>query len=145
MVAFLTGQQRCHVLDENWNHVASYPEDALKNPHSGIADVQLGDLDGDGKLKMYVSYLGVVGVQAASLDGKRLWANRSISNVAAWPSAPPTRRATAALFAPTINGALVVLDAEGQRHGEIQVPAPDAASGSSPPTCAATANRCGAA
>ena len=63
------------------NTWSSYPEDALKNPHSGIADVELGDLDGDGKLKMYVSYWGVVGVQAASLEGKRLWSNRSLANV----------------------------------------------------------------
>ena len=83
-------QQRCHLLDENWKLVVNYPEEALKKPHSGIADVELGDLDGDGKLKMYVSYSGVVGVQAVSLDGKRLWANRSHGQCRqAWPSAPP--------------------------------------------------------
>ena len=69
------------MLDANGKQVLTYPEDALKSPHSGIADVQLGDLDGDGKLKIYVGYLGVVGVQAVSLEGKRLWTNRSVSNV----------------------------------------------------------------
>ena len=82
------------LLDENWKLVANYPEDALKKPHSGIADVELGDLDGDGKLKMYVSYLGVVGVQAVSLDGKRLWANRSMSNVGGMAIGGPGREGT---------------------------------------------------
>ncbi|MEN6558618.1 MAG: TlpA disulfide reductase family protein, partial [Thermoguttaceae bacterium] len=74
-VAFFASQQRCHVLDEHWKHVVSYPADALKNPHRGIASVELGDLDGDGRLKLYVSYWGVVGVQAASLEGHRIWSN----------------------------------------------------------------------
>ena len=102
MVAFLIAQQRCHVLDENWNLVASYPEDALQKPHSGIVDVELGDLDGDGKLKMYVSYLGVVGVQAASLEGKRLWTNRSrLERHGHGDRRRPTRKAAAACTAPT--------------------------------------------
>ena len=47
-VAFLVSEQRCHLFDENWNLVAHFPEDALQHRHSGIADVRLGDLDGDG-------------------------------------------------------------------------------------------------
>ena len=60
------------------------PKTPLKNPHSGIADVELGDLDASGRLKMYLGYLGAVGVQAVPLPldgGHRLWSNRSISNV----------------------------------------------------------------
>ena len=76
------------MLDGNWNVVAHFPEDALKKPHSGIADVALGDLEGNGKLKMYVGYLGTVGVQAVcrpkeSDSGQPLHAPMS----AAWPSA----------------------------------------------------------
>ena len=122
VVAFLTGQQRCHVLDENLNHVASYPEDALKNPHSGIADVELGDLDGDGKLKLYVSYFGAVGVQSASLDGKRLWANRSIANVVGIALGGRDDKGRRPLLCANDRGTLVVLDAQGQRQGEFQVP-----------------------
>ena len=124
MVAFLTAQQRCHVLDDRWNLVADYPEDALKNPHSGIADVELGDLDGDGRLKMYVGYLGIVGVQALPLppDGAhRLWNNRSLSNVGAMAVGGPDRKGHRDLFCTNNSGSLVVLDAEGQRIREISV------------------------
>ncbi len=121
-VAFLSTQQRCHVLDENWNLAVSYPEDALTKPHSGIADVELGDLDGDGNLKMYVSYWGVVGVQAASLEGKRLWANRSISNVVGMAIGAPDEKQRRKLYCTNNTGSLVVLDAEGKRQGEIGIP-----------------------
>ena len=122
LVAFLTTQQRCHVLDENWNLLFSYPKDALKNPHSGIADVELGDLDGDGKLKMYVSYWGVVGVQAVSLEGKRLWANRSVSNVIGMAIGTPDAKGRRSLYCTNNMGSLVVLDAQGQRQEEITIP-----------------------
>ena len=120
-VAFLVSQQRCHVFDENWNLVAHYPEDALKNPHSGIADVRLGDLDGDGKLKLYVSYWDVVGVQAVSLDGNRLWKNRSaVSDVGCIAIGGPDAKGRRDLFC-TTNSGVVVLDAQGSRRGEIHV------------------------
>jgi hypothetical protein len=121
VVAFFQSQQRCHVLDDNWNLVTSYPEDALKNPHSGIADVELGDLDGDGRLKLYVSYWGVVGVQAASLDGKRLWSNRILSNASSMAFTGPDSKRRCDLVCTNNTGPLVVLDAQGQRRGEILV------------------------
>jgi outer membrane protein assembly factor BamB len=121
-VAFLSTQQRCHVFDEKWNVVANYPEDALKKTHSGIGDVQLGDLDGDGKLKMFVSYWGVVGVQAASLDGKRLWDNRSLSNVMSIAIGGPDEKGHRKLYCANIMGSLVVLDGQGQRQGEVKIP-----------------------
>jgi len=77
VAALASAQQQFHLLDQQWKLVVSYPQDALENKHSGIADVQLGDLDGDGTLEAYVGYWGLVGVQAVSLEGKRLWSNRS--------------------------------------------------------------------
>ncbi len=122
LAAFFFIQQRCHVLDENWKPVSDYPEDALRNPHSGISDVELGDLDGDGKLKMYVSYWGVVGVQAASLDGKRLWANRSLSNVMGLALGAPDEKGRRKLYCANGAGSLVVLDAQSERQGEVKIP-----------------------
>jgi hypothetical protein len=49
-VAFGSAQQRLHLYDENWKLLINFPEDALKNRHQGIADVEFGDLDGDGSL-----------------------------------------------------------------------------------------------
>ena len=78
-VGFASGQQRLHLYDENWKLLVNYPEDALRNRHAGICDVELADLDGDGTLRLYVGYWGDVGVQAASLEGKRLASNRLIN------------------------------------------------------------------
>ncbi len=115
-------QQRCHVLDDQWNIVLSYPENAIENPHSGIADVELGDLDGDGLPKMYVGYWDVVGVQAVTLEGKRIWSNRSISNVARMAFTEPDADGRRLLLCVNNTGTLVELDAKGQRQGEISVP-----------------------
>ncbi|HEY5315012.1 MAG TPA: redoxin domain-containing protein [Pirellulales bacterium] len=70
--------QRLHVFDEKFSRLWSYPEGTSAG---GIADVQFGDLDGDGHPELNVSYYDVVGVQNVSLAGKRLWANRSLANV----------------------------------------------------------------
>jgi len=122
LAAFLFMEQRCHVLDENWKPVSDYPEDALRNRHSGISDVELGDLDGDGKLKLYVSYWGVVGVQAASLEGKRLWANRSFSNVMGIALGAPDEKGRRKLYCANGAGSLVALDAQSERQGEVKIP-----------------------
>ncbi|HEY4761102.1 MAG TPA: redoxin domain-containing protein [Thermoguttaceae bacterium] len=122
IAVFASAQQRCHLLDENWNLILSFPQDALDNPHSGIADVQLGDLDVNGTPKMYVSYWGVVGVQAVSLEGKRIWSNRLISNVIRIAITEPNADGQRQLLCANNNGILVTLDANGQRVSEIPIP-----------------------
>jgi peroxiredoxin len=125
VAAFFPTHQRCHVLDESGKLVGHFPEDALKNPHSGIADVQLGDLDGDGRLKMYVGYLGTVGVQAVPLPlegGRRLWSNRSMQNVGTLAIGAADQRRRRELYCTNNNGSLLALDAEGRRQGEVFVP-----------------------
>lgn len=122
IAAFAVTQQRCHILDDKWNVVLSYPADALENPHSGITDVQLGDLDGDGATEMYVGYAGVVGVQAVSLEGQRLWSNRSVFNVIHMALAAADAEGRRGLFCTNNSGAIMELDAKGQRLAEISVP-----------------------
>jgi len=115
-------QQQVHLYDENWKRLLSYPEDAYKNPHAGIADVQLADLDGDGKLEILVSYYQDVGVQCVSLEGKRIWPNRTVamvSRIAVWDPEPKGPRS---LLCTNSLGSLVMLDAQGKRQGEINVP-----------------------
>jgi hypothetical protein len=121
IVAFLPTQQRCHVLDDKWNVVAHYPEDAMQKPHSGISDVEIGDLNGDGKLEMYVSYWGVVGVQGVSLDGKRLWGNRSLANVIGLAIGGPDEKNRRKLYCTNNTESIIALDSEGQRQGETTV------------------------
>ncbi|MBN1396367.1 MAG: redoxin domain-containing protein [Pirellulales bacterium] len=119
-VAFLISQQRCHIYDENWKLLAHYPDNALKNPHSGIADAAIGDLDGDGKPNVYVGYFGLAGVQGVSLEGKRLWANRSVSDVICVAIGGPTPKGNRDLFC--ASNRIVVIDHEGKSNGQIVVP-----------------------
>lgn len=121
-LAFLLSQQRCHIYDENWKLIAHYPEDALETRHTGIADAEIGDLDGDGKPNIYVSYWGLVGVQGASLEGKRLWANRSLSEVFCIAVSGPDAKGNRDLLCTSGSGEIVILDAKGERRGDIIVP-----------------------
>ena len=75
VAGFTGGQQRLHLFNLSDRNTVVYPPDALRNPHSGLADVELFDLDGDGTPEIYVGYWGVVGVHCVALDGKQLWVN----------------------------------------------------------------------
>ncbi len=122
VAAFASAQQRLHLLDENWKLLVSYPQDALENKHSGIADVQFGNLQGDGTLRLYVGYWGVVGVQAVSLEGERLWSNRSVADVLQIAVTGPDAQGRRNLLCTNNSGSLAIIDAEGKRLGEITVP-----------------------
>ncbi len=74
---FAVAQHKVYLMDDRWQPTGSYPEETRQ----GISDVQLADVDGDGKLEMLVGYLGEVGVQCASLAPERIWSNRAFDNV----------------------------------------------------------------
>jgi thiol-disulfide isomerase/thioredoxin/outer membrane lipoprotein-sorting protein len=120
--AFAPGHQRVHLFDENWKLLASYPEDALKNRHAGIHDVELGDLDGDGVVKAYIGYWGVVGMQAVALDGRRLWSNRSLGNVSKLVAGAPDPQGRRDLLCTNDTGSVAVIDAQGQLRTSISIP-----------------------
>ena len=74
------GGQQVFVFDEAWKLHAAYP--AWESPpHAGIRTAHLVDLNDDGAPEIVVGYHGTVGVQAASLDGHRLWRERSFDTV----------------------------------------------------------------
>jgi outer membrane lipoprotein-sorting protein/thiol-disulfide isomerase/thioredoxin len=83
------GGQQVFVFNEAWKLHAAYP--AWESPaHAGIRTAQLVDLNDDGAPEIVVGYYGTVGVQAASLDGHRLWRERSFDTVLdVVPDAPP--------------------------------------------------------
>ena len=113
-------QQQVLLLDEAFKKLASFPENVKDNPHAGISDVEFGDLEGDGVLKLYVGYFGDVGVQAVSLSGKRLWSHRSLSQVSRLAVAKVDDKQL--LLCTNSTGALALLDAKGDRKSEIRVP-----------------------
>jgi thiol-disulfide isomerase/thioredoxin len=120
-VGAANGAQQLYLMDQDFKRLVSYPEDALENPHAGIADVQFGDLDGDGTPELCVSYWGVVGVQNVSLSGERRWANRSLSTVLRVALLGPDEGGRRNLLCTNEPGTLVTLDPEGKRLGEVRV------------------------
>jgi thiol-disulfide isomerase/thioredoxin len=117
-VAFLSAQPQLHVFDESWKHLLSFPP--REDKHDGIGDVQLTDLNGDGTLELGVGFWGDVGVQCASLDGKRLWTNRTLQFVLRMASTAPESGA-AKLLAANSRGGLLPLDQDGKESTEIQI------------------------
>ena len=73
------GGAHAFVFDQNWQTELQYP--SQPDPEAAVADVQLGDLDQNGRPELYVGWQGLAGVHRVELDGKRVWSNRSITNV----------------------------------------------------------------
>ncbi|MFM8733651.1 MAG: DUF2092 domain-containing protein [Pirellulales bacterium] len=82
------GGQHVFVFDAGWKKPVIYPEPGGAT-HEGISDAEMADLDGDGTPEIVVGYRGSVGVQAATLDGKRLWRDRSLGSVIDVALGPP--------------------------------------------------------
>jgi len=120
-VASVAGQKQCHVFDENWKRILSYPriEDAAAD---SIADVQLADLDGSGKPQLCVSYWGDVGVQGAALDGNRLWKNQSLQFVLRTAATDADSSGQRRLLCTHSRGTIVPLDSAGKAEKEISIP-----------------------
>jgi thiol-disulfide isomerase/thioredoxin/outer membrane lipoprotein-sorting protein len=76
-VAGGAGVAKFFVFDHEWKLLLEYPpEDTAQ-----VYDVLPVDLDGDGALELCVGYFNEAGVHAITLDGQRLWRNRSVSSV----------------------------------------------------------------
>ncbi len=119
--ASTVGMQQVHVYDENWKPLCHFPSDAAENKHPGISDVLLADLGGTGKPLVLVGYWGPVGVQGVSLEGKRLWSNRSMENVFRLATSPKDAAGKQSLLCLNSRGTIVALDAEGNRKEEIAI------------------------
>jgi hypothetical protein len=120
VVAFACAHQRMHLFNLEDEQGFAYPEDALKNPHSGIADVEICDLDGNGSPEIYVGFWGVIGVHCVGLDGNRIWMNRALANVARMVPGPADEKGRRDLVCLDIlneqNSSLMVLNAQGREQ-----------------------------
>lgn len=119
--AFASGQQQVHLFDTGWKRLISYPSPDDSGQHAGISDVQLADLDGDGLPELNVGYWGAVGVQNASLEGQRLWSNRSIENVLRLAVDKPDDRDHRKLLCTNGRESIVTLDHLGKPLEPIKV------------------------
>ncbi len=121
VAAFASSEQRVHLLDGSFQKLFSFPENALENPHQGISDVTLADLDDDGTLEAYVGYWGVVGLQRVGLDGKRVWSNRQVADVSRLAVGPGEASGQPALYCTNSSGALARVNAAGKLLDQLSI------------------------
>jgi hypothetical protein len=84
--AFTPGDRQLLLLDEDFKQQLAYPDS--DQPHEGVSQVQLTDLEDDGTLELYVGFWGVTGVQRVSLEGVREWGYRGVSDVLSLATTP---------------------------------------------------------
>lgn len=108
-----------YLYDKEWKQLLAYPrqEDLGEDR---ISDVQIGDLTGDGTLKLAVGYSGTTGVQLVSLTGERIWRNREqirmslrMALIEPKPSEPSVA-AAGLLLCPNEQGNVIPLNAQGE-------------------------------
>ncbi|WP_460183437.1 redoxin domain-containing protein [Thermopirellula anaerolimosa] len=115
------GGRQLLVFDGTFQPLLRFPPDDAP-PHQGLADVRLLNLDGDDKMDLAVSYLGIGGVQGVSLEGKRLWGNRTVSVAFRMSEVLSSDGSKTILVTNTGNGSAVQLNLEGERIREVVVP-----------------------
>jgi hypothetical protein len=113
-----SNQKQIHLFDAQWKKLVSYPAD---RDHAGVADAHLGDLNGDGQPELLVSYWDVVGVQQATLEGQRVWVNRSLQHVFRLAVTGVESNGKRRLLCAHSQGTLVPIDHEGIAGAPIAV------------------------
>ena len=112
------GQQQFHLFDGKWLRLLSYPVEGSAQ----VFDALPADLDGDGQLELCAGYFGQAGVQAASLEGKRLWSNRTIENVANLAVTEANEQGKRTLLCAHQLGTLVPIRFDGEAETPIRLP-----------------------
>jgi thiol-disulfide isomerase/thioredoxin len=116
--ASAAGQPQVFVFDDQWQPLGHYPP---KGTQAAIGDVQLADLDGDGKLELCVGFLGEAGVQAASLQGQQLWASAKPVKVVSLATSAPDAENHRRLFCVHEPGKVTSLDHQGAPAPEMAI------------------------
>lgn len=115
-VGFNSALPQLYVLDDKLERTLTFPKDD-ENPRMGIADVELARLTADGPLVMLVGYWGAAGVQAVTLDGSRLWTNKSLDVVSRIAVLGPDAKGNRSLLCTNLGGgtqSLMRVDSQGE-------------------------------
>lgn len=117
-VATAGNQPQLHLFDDQWKLLSNYPIDEKVQ----ITDVQLGDLDGDGKVDLNVAFWGQIGVQSLTVPAlERRWWNRNLNNVFSLAMSSPDEKGKRLLLAAANNGMLIPIDDQGQNGQNMPV------------------------
>ncbi len=117
-----SGAQQVHLFDGDFKFLLSYPADALENPHLGITDFQLADLDGEGRLNLLVSYWATVGIQRVTLEGQRTAVNRTVGTAYRMALLNPDAHGSRNVLCTNERGILTLLAPTLKTIREIPVP-----------------------
>lgn len=103
---------QAHLFDDGWKTLLNFPSADAKR---AVADVQLADLDGDGRPELVLGYgWGEAGVESVSVAGERLWMNDSVKDVLRLAVSGPDEQGRRGLLATSLQGAITPIDSAGQ-------------------------------
>ena len=111
--------RQVHVFDADWKLLLSYPDSQQEHP--GVQDALAADLDGDGQLELYVAFWGIVGAHGVTLDGERLWSNRSVSSALSLVTTPVDDGGFGRLLVTDQSGQIMPIERTGKSDRPILV------------------------
>lgn len=112
-----TTQPQAFLFDEGWNLVATHPAEEGRE----VADVQLGDLNGDGQTEVVVSYWGNAGVDCLSSTGELLWNRAELENPFRMALSGTDDAGQRTILCANTRGTLLPIDPNGELQNEIAV------------------------
>jgi outer membrane lipoprotein-sorting protein len=120
-VASGPAQPQFFVFDDAWQKLLDFPKPE-DSAGMGLSAVRIADLKGEGKPTLYVGYLGDAGLQGVSLDGNRLWSERSLQFAMPCAVTEPDASDQRRLLCTHRSGTIILFSAEGKPQGEVVVP-----------------------